>query len=215
MFPTLDDLARELPDTPEVYRFLSKVEDGPTPAHDPALGPCLLWNRAFDTSGYGIFRSASTPEGLDGKGKLVTAHLWLFRKRGGVIPPGHELDHLCHVPKLCQVPAKECPHRPCVLHTLARPRAENQLRSNNFIAINAAKTRCTGEFAPRLADGTIIGHDLTDPANVYLTPKTGERKCRPCQRERDRLWHAKKRLLRAQATAGGLPPAGQLSLLDL
>lgn len=41
------------------------------------------------------------------------------------------------------------------------------------------------EVQRRLADRCVRGHDLTDPAVVYIRPDTGRRQCKECQRIRD------------------------------
>lgn len=204
MFPTLDDIRERLPDDLDRERFLARVAVGPVPAHNPALGPCVVWTRGCDSSGYGAFKSG---------GRQYRAHVWLYQALGGIIPAGMELDHICHEPKLCTAGVK-CPHRPCVVHVLTRTRIENVLRGNGPTAINAAKTRCHGKYSPRAADGTVIGHDLTDPANVYIAP-SGSRKCIPCQREREHAWYERAKTLRIRARQRNLADAGQLAMLDL
>lgn len=213
-YPTLDELTdllpRRLPNPKEAHRFLTKLEVGPVPTHRPDLGPCLLWTAACAGGRhYGVFRGG---DWMPGGRRLIGSHIWLHMLLHGPVPSGHELDHICHEPTLCTVPVKDCPHRRCVLHTEVKTIAENRLRANHMAAINAAKTRCAGEFAPRAADGTIIGHDLMDPANVYIAPN-GERKCRPCQYQRDLRWQRKARRLKAAAKERELREAGYLELV--
>lgn len=201
MYPTLDVLARQLPNNPETRRFLNKIEAGPVPAHAPNLGPCLLWTAAKTSKGYAAFRGGLMAPGGP---RLVGGHHWLYYQLHGQVPEGYELDHICHVPELCTVPVKQCPHRPCVLHTVPKLVAENRLRSNSQAALNAVKVFCAGEFGP---------HDLGDPKNLYIAPKTGERKCRPCQNERSRLWKIESKRLLARARDRGLREAGHLTLI--
>lgn len=196
MFPTLDDLVRTLPDVPEVHRFLEKITVGEVPAHNPELGPCLIWKRARTTEGYGTFKGGALISSTGAR--QVNSHIWLWMVQFGPVPAGHQLDHLCHEAEFCKVPSRECPHRPCVLHTYATLPIKNTMRSNNFVAINAAKTHCTGKYAPRTAEGILIGHDLSDPNNLYIAPD-GRRQCIPCRTEADRRWKDRKRLLHAQA----------------
>lgn len=68
-------------------RFWSKVDkDGPTPEHDPSLGPCWLWT-ASTFGGYGSFRANSK--------QMTGAHIWAWQAENGPTPEGLELDHLC------------------------------------------------------------------------------------------------------------------------
>lgn len=221
-YPTLDELLTLLPDTSETRRFLAKVDVGPVPAHAPHLGPCLLWKPRPNSRGYGAFRTGR--ESLyPGEPRTVSPHKWLdfFLNGRTPVPPGFELDHICHDPNLCTMPAHRCPHRPCVIHTQRKTLRENRLRALHAHGINAAKIRCDGEFAP--ADpvtGEKIGHLLTDEngkdtENVYRPPKNPqERKCRPCQVERAARWNRKATLLKAEARARGLRESGHLELIS-
>lgn len=56
---------------------------------------CWIWTGAKIGRGYGNF--SLTP------GHTVLAHRWSFVNAGGVIPEGHQIDHLCLV-KLCVKP---------------------------------------------------------------------------------------------------------------
>lgn len=57
-----------------------------------ALGPCWLWTRAKNDSGYGVVR---TPRGL------ARSHRATYEALRGPIPPGLVLDHLCRVRACC------------------------------------------------------------------------------------------------------------------
>jgi hypothetical protein len=213
-FPTLEEIAALLPDVPEVHRFLEKVEVGPTPQHRPDLGPCLLWTRARTRDGYATFRGGHlTPGGP----RQVAGHIWLHHQLHGPVPAGMELDHICHDPRLCK-PAKAnlCPHRPCVLHTAAKPVAVNRLRVDNVPGRNAVKQTCDGEYSPRTADGTLIGHDWSIPGNMRVR-LTNEgrlvRVCVPCHNARQAAWVGRARRLKAAAAERGMQQAGQLELL--
>lgn len=212
VYPSLETLTRLLPDTDLTHRFLAKVEVGTVPEHAPHLGPCLMWGRAT-SRGYAVFRGGE----LNAKGhhRVITGHVWLHEQLYGPVPPGYELDHICHEPTLCTVPPEECPHRRCVLHTEVKTGADNRRRARHIMGINAAKVRCDGEFAPiDKATGERIGHLLADEAgrdtdNVYRAPD-GSRKCKPCQNERCARWRAKSRMLRAAAKERGLREPGHL-----
>ena len=85
---------RHLTRTP-AERFWEKVnKDGPTPAHDPALGPCWLWTASVNVAGYGQF-------GIGGGNKHKKAHRVSYELANGPIP-----DELCVLHK--------CDNPPCV-----------------------------------------------------------------------------------------------------
>lgn len=213
VYPSLETLTRLLPDDPMTHRFLAKIEVGPVPEHAPHLGPCLMWTKAT-ARGYAVFRGGE----MDAKGRrrLMYGHVWLHQQLHPAVPDGYELDHICHEPALCHVPAETCPHRRCVLHVQIKTAAANRIRANTAAGRNAAKLRCDGEFAPIDATGEKIGHLLTDEygrdtANCYRPPKSpNERKCRACQNERSYRWRAKARRLKAAAGERGLREAGHL-----
>jgi len=218
VYPSLDELTRLLPDTPETHRFLAKVEVGPVPAHAPHLGPCLMWGRAITNRGYGAFRTSVRDSLFPGKTRTVSAHMWLDHVLNGPLPHGLELDHICHDPNLCDG-AERCPHRRCVLHTQRKTHQANSLRATHIMAINAAKVRCDGAEAPiDPITGEKIGHLLSDEFgndtdNVYRPPKRpNERKCKACHRIRAARWQANAKRLKAEARARGLREAGHLEL---
>lgn len=68
----------------ELARFEAKVKQE---ARVAALGPCLIWAAALNSSGYGVMRR----EG----GKHALAHALAYEHAYGPIPPGLEPDHLC------------------------------------------------------------------------------------------------------------------------
>lgn len=94
--------------------------------------------------------------GRDQRGRYVHRVVWAAY--GRPLPPrGWELDHLCR-------------NRACALvaHLEAVPHAENMRRS----------------AAPVFRDGRCHrGHDVTDPAAVYVYPSNGRRACRACRAE--------------------------------
>lgn len=114
----------------------------------------------------------------DGYGKLARtiqgrtvnyrAHRVTYEDLIGPVPAGLCLDHLCRNRK-CVNPA----------HMEAVTGRENTLRGEGLAAQNAAKTHC------------LRGHPLS--GDNLLTLKSGERRCRICQRERYRKYDAAKR----------------------
>lgn len=111
-------------------RFITKIEVGEPPWYAPQLGPCILWTKAVDSRGYGVFRGIS-PEG---ESKLYSAYLWLYHQfHPEGVPEGYELHHECHDEWRCapQV-AKDCPHRPCVNHVRPITVYENRSRDTRI-----------------------------------------------------------------------------------
>lgn len=51
-------------------------------------GPCWIWQRAISGTGYGNAWVG---------GRVVRAHIVVYQRHKGSIPPGLELDHLCRV----------------------------------------------------------------------------------------------------------------------
>lgn len=156
-------------------RFLRHVDTaGPVPTHDPALGPCWLWTGAINSrdgghgGGYGVFRV--------GPDRLAYAHVLAYEwLTGAPVPPGLQVDHLCHDHATCAATGPDCPHRRCVRHLRAATPAENVARSGSIPGANARKTHCDA------------GHEFT-PDNTYIHPQRGWRHCRRCQRARAQEW---------------------------
>ena len=92
-----------------------------------------------------------------GKQLIVQAHRFAYELLAGSIPEGLELDHLCR-------------NRPCVNPDHMEPvtHAENMARGY------AAKTHC------------VRGHEFT-PENTCFWNGTRKRRCRTCNRERQRI----------------------------
>lgn len=93
--------------------------------HVKPSGGCLVWQRARDKNGYGLFKKSS-PDA-----KMVRAHRYAYQASIGPIPEGLVLDHLCRNP-------------PCVNPTHLEPvtNRENILRGDTEPAKNARKTHC-------------------------------------------------------------------------
>lgn len=152
-------------------RFMAKIDmDGPVPP-DASLGPCWLWNGSVTEKGYGLFRAG--PEGI------VLAHRWIWEHCNGEIPPGAEIDHVCHEWEVCAPADFDCIHRLCVNpeHLAAKTHEENNARSGSPSAVNARKTHCDGKYGP---------HELT-PDNIYIPPGRPDRRyCLACKIETTR-----------------------------
>jgi 5-methylcytosine-specific restriction endonuclease McrA len=69
-------------------RFLLSVEDGPIPQSRPDLGPCLIYQGAVNTGGYGQFRYG---------GRNGYAHRYAWERIRGPIEGSLTIDHLCRV----------------------------------------------------------------------------------------------------------------------
>jgi len=143
-------------------RFMSKVEI--------QANGCWRWTGSITEDGYGQFSTGGTNE---------LAHRESYKHFIGPIPPGLELDHLCHTRD------KDCPggktdeHRRCVnpftdLEPVTGP--ENARRGMSPAAINARKTHCDS------------GHEFTE-ANTYVDPDGG-RECKTCRHNSSTAWMA-------------------------
>lgn len=122
---------------------------------------CWLWTAAKNSSGYGTFSGDRQPDGT--KPRLY-AHRWAYETLRGPIPDGLHLDHLCRV-------------RNCVRPDHLEPVTNrvNILRGTSFSARNAKKTHC-----PR-------GHELAGENLVAAALRRGDRNCKTCAQERERI----------------------------
>ena len=151
--------ARPIPPQVRFWSFVEKT-DG-----------CWLWQGHRATNGYGRFW-------IDGR--TIPAHRWAYEQAGGLVPPGQELDHLCHNP-------------PCVRPGHVEPvsHRDNVVRGRkNPVALAARATHC-----PR-------GHPY-DLANTYFNPNHGGRQCRACGRLRNQGNYRRRKIL---AGSLGIPP---------
>lgn len=99
----------------------------------------------------------------------VAAHKWSWEQKNGPVPEGLQLDHFRCDTSLCVEPD----------HCRPVTSRENNLRSNCVSSISAAKTSCSS------------GHEYT-PENTRVLPR-GERVCKTCERERQRLYKQRHR----------------------
>lgn len=114
---------------------------------------CWPWPGSKNEDGYGLAWNGHRTEG---------AHRVVYKARGGSIPDGTELDHICHNSEVCREGA-DCPHRRCV----------------NPAHLSPATHRHNVRRA--LADLTVCGkgHEQT-PENVVVSTD-GARRCRLCR----------------------------------
>jgi hypothetical protein len=125
----------------------------------PADAAERFWARIDKSGECWLWTGSKTTAGY---GNLCIQRKWWYAHRlayelvVGAIPPGLVLDHLCRV-RHCANPA----------HLEPVTDGENMRRG---LAPYGLRTRCKR------------GHDITDPANVYVQPDGGKR-CRPCALE--------------------------------
>lgn len=138
---------------------------------------CWPWTGSLNDAGYGQL----APDKSTGDRSPLRAHRVSYELNYGVIPSSLVVDHLCHNDSTCPGGAA-CLHRRCV-------------NPNHLEAVTLVRNISRGKSPSALAsrDGLCHnGHDVTDPANVYVTKK-GYRQCRPCRRDRQRKGRAAKK----------------------
>lgn len=154
-------------------RFAAKVNTaGPVSLYRGAPGPCHLWLGAPRGGAKGQFGEDYGKFWIGDR--TVMAHRFAYEAAYGEIPeqadpeaPPTVVDHRCR-------------RRNCVNpeHLEAVTQQTNVRRGTSPAAAHARQTQC------------VNGHDLTDPANVRMcyppSAPNGKRKCRTCERIRDR-----------------------------
>lgn len=120
--------------TPQQRLWSYVDKNGPIPHHKPYLGPCWRWQGAGNGNGYGVMTVAR---------RKVYVHRFSYELLVGPIPPGSELDHLCHNGDPDCVDESKCLHRSCCNpdHLEAVSRAINAKRGNGG-QLQRAKTKC-------------------------------------------------------------------------
>lgn len=133
---------------------------------------CWFWKGNTVKGGYGQF-------GIDADTKVM-AHRFAWELCNGPIPEGLTLDHLCL-------------NTPCVRPDHMEPVSlrVNILRGNGWAARNARRSSC------------IHGHPLSH-ANIYVDHAADgtHRRCRECQRRKDRARAPLRAWRRLQAKIG-------------
>lgn len=127
---------------------------------------CWPWIGTVSSAGYGSF-SGGQP-----------AHRVVYEEAVGPIPPGMELDHLCHSADLLCAGGSVCLHRRCVnpSHMEVVTADENQRRRLDSAPLRRAPV-----------DHCVNGHPY-DEANTYFRPdRPGGRSCRACNRAVKRM----------------------------
>ena len=115
-------------------------------------------------SGCWLWTGVTDSWGYGRAGRAGMAHRVFYERIVGAIPKGLTLDHKCRV-RCCVNPD----------HLEPVTLRENLRRGSGFPGLNARKTHCR------------LGHDLSDPRVLYLTP-TGKRNCRICRRAAAERW---------------------------
>lgn len=129
-------------------------------------GDCIYFTGAL-VRGYGYIHNGA---------KQAQAHRVAYELACGPIPPGLELDHICHTRDLSCEGGVSCLHRRCI-----NPDHLNPIGVSEHRALTThRKTRCER------------GHVL-DAANTYWSPNGKRRSCRACHRLRDRRFKAKRK----------------------
>jgi hypothetical protein len=145
----------------------------------PEAAAANFWSRVDKTGECWLWTGSRTGAGYGNlaiQGKPFYAHRLAYELTRGPIPDGLVIDHLCRV-RHCVNPA----------HLDLVTGRENTRRGLRHYGV---RTVCKA------------GHDITDPANVYVQPD-GRRRCRVCAREYARenrdLFNARKRERRRKA----------------
>lgn len=150
---------------------------------------CWPWTGTQNGKGYGIF----TIHIGGGKTTTIRPYRFVYEQEIGPIPPGKQIDHICHSWNPDCAEGDACPHRACCnpAHLRAVTPQVNTARIHMSTGSRrnwqTRKTHCPA------------GHAYTSE-NIKLGSH-GERKCRKCHREWERERQRKKAA--ARPTQGG------------
>ena len=128
---------------------------------------CWPWQGRVANNGYATFSV---------EGKFVSAHRWVYEFCYGPIPPGLDIDHVCHNRDLSCPAGADCLHRRCVnpthleamTHRVNIQRGRTGKVNNRHKNANSMKTECKR------------GHPF-DAANTYYYKGSGYRQCIACR----------------------------------
>lgn len=125
---------------------------------------CWMWTASTERQGYGHVNIA---------GRTVGAHRYVYEALVGPIPPGMDLDHICHNEDETCDGGWTCPHRRYVRpdHLEPTDQGTNLRRGKGLAATKAAQTHC------------IHGHAF-DEQNTKVRAN-GTRSCRMCHAQRE------------------------------
>lgn len=144
--------------------------------------PCWIWTGSVNPGGYGSLI-------IDGSARY--AHRVSYQLHVGPIPYRYEVDHLCHndaVDRGVCEGGRSCMHRRCW-----NPSHLAAVSSKDNIRGGRSTKRCKR------------GHDLTNPANVYVHGVTGKRRCKVCDNaSQRRRYHARRAAAGLTVVVAGL-----------
>ncbi len=122
------------------------------------VGDCWHYTRFIKADGYAIIK--------DDAGVQRYAHRVAWERVNGPVPPGLELDHLCHTDDLHCSGGPTCMHRRCVNPDHLEPVTKSVNQRRGLASFERTGLCLSGK------------HDVTDPVNVM--PDGNGRRCRPC-----------------------------------
>jgi hypothetical protein len=145
---------------------------------------CWPWLGTTNGKGYGLAIRITGPG-------TTTAHRVAFAAAFRDPDPAKHIDHLCHDPNVCDL-GDDCPHRRCCnpAHLEEVTPLENLERSGAREATRRYWAQIT--HCPQ-------GHPY-DEANTYTNPKTGNRNCKRCRREKARARRAAQKVVSSGLT---------------
>lgn len=139
---------------PVEERFWSKVLMGP--------GGCWIWSSSTNNDGYATFWAQGA----------VRAHMWAYERFVGAVPPGMELDHVCHSRDGGCPGGKDCLHRRCVRPDHLEPVTHGE---------NIARSPKRSNLGPLCGASR---HAWPESALlVHTGPRAGRRYCKLCTAE--------------------------------